>query len=251
MGREVEISFPPLRIISLVPSQTELLADLGLDNQVVGITKFCVHPDDWFRSKTRIGGTKNVNRTKIQELNPDLIIANKEENTKEDIEWLAERFPVWISDIKSLEDALEMIDSIGDITQKPNEAKVISSQIRSSFGALKARTDQQLRIAYLIWKNPLMAAGRDTFINTMLEAGGFENAIQDNPSRYPELTDENLQALEPDLVFLSSEPFPFKGKHTDELRAKFPELKFVEVDGELFSWYGSRLLKSAEYIRSL
>jgi ABC-type Fe3+-hydroxamate transport system substrate-binding protein len=144
-----------------------------------------------------------------------------------------------------------MIDSIGDITQKPNEAKVISSQIRSSFGALKARTDQQLRIAYLIWKNPLMAAGRDTFINTMLEAGGFENAIQDNPSRYPELTDENLQALEPDLVFLSSEPFPFKGKHTDELRAKFPELKFVEVDGELFSWYGSRLLKSAEYIRSL
>jgi ABC-type Fe3+-hydroxamate transport system substrate-binding protein len=251
MGREVEISFPPLRIISLVPSQTELLADLGLDNQVVGITKFCVHPDDWFRSKTRIGGTKNVNRTKIQELNPDLIIANKEENTKEDIEWLAERFPVWISDIKSLEDALEMIDSIGDITQTPNEAKVISSQSRSSFGALKARTDQQLRIAYLIWKNPLMAAGRDTFINTMLEAGGFENAIQDNPSRYPELTDENLQALEPDLVFLSSEPFPFKGKHTDELRAKFPELKFVEVDGELFSWYGSRLLKSAEYIRSL
>lgn len=251
MGREVEVSFPPSRIISLVPSQTELLADLGLENEVVGITKFCVHPNDWFKTKTRVGGTKNANREKVLELNPDLIIANKEENTKDDIEWLAERFPVWISDIKTLGDALEMIEAVGVFTNKAFEAKAITEKIDSSFKELKENTNKRKRVAYLIWKNPLMAAGRDTFINEMLEAGGFENAIADHKSRYPELTDDELLRLNPDVVFLSSEPFPFKGKHTEELRQKFPSLKFEEVDGELFSWYGSRLLKSAEYFKSL
>lgn len=251
MGREVEISFPPSRIISLVPSQTELLADLGLEDEVVGITKFCIHPIEWFKTKTRIGGTKKVNREKVLELNPDLIVANKEENTKEDIEWLAERFPVWISDIKTLEDALEMIEAVGSITNKEAEAYAISQKIDSSFKVLKANIKHGKRVAYLIWKNPLMAAGRNTFINEMLEAGGFENAICEPESRYPELTDEQLQSLNPEVVFLSSEPFPFKGKHTEELRSKFPKLKFVEVDGELFSWYGSRLLKSAAYFDSL
>ena len=251
MGREVEVSFPPFRIVSLVPSQTELLADLGLKNKVVGITKFCIHPNDWFKTKVRIGGTKNVNREKVLELKPDLIIANKEENTKEDIDWLAERFPVWISDIKTLEDALEMIESIGLLTDKSVESKAIATSIKQSFERLNSESKRKKKVVYLIWKNPMMAAGRDTFINEMLSKAGFENSITETDSRYPELTDEHLRNLNPDVVFLSSEPFPFKGKHTDELRAKFPSLKFVEVDGELFSWYGSRLLKSAEYFESL
>ncbi|MDP4845281.1 MAG: helical backbone metal receptor [Salibacteraceae bacterium] len=251
MGREVEVSFPPFRIVSLVPSQTELLADLGLENEVVGITKFCIHPNDWFETKMRIGGTKNVNRDKLLELNPDLIIANKEENTKEDIDWLAQQFPVWISDIKTLDDALEMIESIGRLTHKSAEAKAIATPIKQSFERLNSESKRKKKVVYLIWKNPLMAAGRDTFINEMLSKAGFENSITEADSRYPELADEDLRKLNPDVVFLSSEPFPFKGKHTDELKAKFPSLKFVEVDGELFSWYGSRLLKSAKYFELL
>lgn len=251
MGREVEVSFPPFRIVSLVPSQTELLADLGLENEVVGITKFCVHPNNWFETKLRIGGTKNVNRDKVLELNPDLIIANKEENTKEDIDWLVQRFPVWISDIKTLDDALEMIESIGRLTKKSAESKAIATSIKQSFERLNSESKRKKKVVYLIWKNPMMAAGRDTFINEMLSKAGFENSITETDSRYPELTDEHLRKLNPDVVLLSSEPFPFKGKHTDELRAKFPSMKFVEVDGELFSWYGSRLLKSADYFESL
>lgn len=251
MGREVEVSFPPFRIVSLVPSQTELLADLGLENEVVGITKFCIHPDDWFKTKVRVGGTKNVNREKVLELNPDLIIANKEENTKEDVDWLSTKFPVWISDIKTLDDALDMIENIGSLTNKSTEAKTLSTQIKQSFEKVNSESKSKKKVVYLIWKNPLMAAGRDTFINEMLSMAGFENSIVKTNSRYPELTDEDLRKLNPDVVFLSSEPFPFKGKHTEELRQKFPLLKFVEVDGELFSWYGSRLLKSAEYFRTL
>ncbi len=108
-GREVSIPSHPQRIISLVPSQTELLFDLGLEEQVAGITKFCVHPEKWFRSKTRIGGTKNIKSALIHQLQPDLIIANKEENVKEQVEELAAHYPVWVSDIHDLQSALDMI----------------------------------------------------------------------------------------------------------------------------------------------
>lgn len=249
MGMEVELSFPPFRIVSLVPSQTELLHDLGLENEVIGITKFCVHPESWFRSKTRVGGTKKLDLEKIAALNPDLIIANKEENTQSEIDWLAQRFPVWISNIITLEDALQMIVSVGEITNRAPQANFIADKIRSSFSALSI--SKRRTALYLIWKDPIMAAGRNTFIHQMLEKAGFENAITDPESRYPELSDEEITKLNPDIVLLSSEPFPFKGKHTEALKQRFPSLTFKEVDGELFSWYGSRLLKSAEYFGGL
>jgi ABC-type Fe3+-hydroxamate transport system substrate-binding protein len=247
LGNKIEIPNPVQRIISLVPSQTELLFTLGLDDEVVGITKFCVHPEGWLKKKAVVGGTKNFHFETIDSLKPDLIIANKEENYKEGIEQLQQKYPVWISDIFSLQDAISMIQSVGVITGKETNADVIAKQISSSFQQLKKRSP--LKVLYLIWRKPWMAAGNDTFINTMIEAIGWQNCVKQ--SRYPELSAEDIKALQPDVILLSSEPYPFKEKHQKELKEIVPSSKVILVDGEMFSWYGSRLIKAPEYFNNI
>jgi len=249
LKRIIELSQPPKRIISLVPSQTELLFDLGLDEEVVGITKFCVHPENWFRTKARVGGTKQLHLEKIKELQPDLIIANKEENLQQQIEELEKDFPVWISNINNLDDAVEMIELIGEITNKQSKAKQIIIQINECFSQLKTQ-NSKLETCYLIWQNPYMTIGGDTFINDMMSRAGFQNIFQ-NQKRYPEITIEQLKAANCKLLLLSSEPFPFKQKHIDELQPLLPNTKIILVDGEMFSWYGSRLLKAPAYFQQL
>ncbi len=248
-GHTIQLRHFPRRIISLVPSQTELLAHLDLHDEVVGITKFCIHPDDWFRSKTRIGGTKKINIEKIQQLQPDLIIANKEENVKEEVEILETQFPVWTSDCNNLTQACDMIMQLGIITGKQKKAIEIVKQIQENFAQLQCPL-QKLRAAYLIWQNPYMTVGGDTFIHSMLEIVGFRN-IYANATRYPEITIEELKNRNPELVILSSEPFPFKQKHIDELQIHLPTTKIILADGEMFSWYGSRLLKAPAYFATL
>jgi ABC-type Fe3+-hydroxamate transport system substrate-binding protein len=249
LNHTVHIPNTPQRIISLVPSQTELLFDLGLDKEVVGITKFCIHPKSWFRNKQRIGGTKNIDLHKIAALQPDLIIANKEENVKEQVEELAERFPVWVSDVNTLEDALEMITTIGDITGKLAVAKNIAASIQNAFHELVYPALPET-VAYLIWKNPHMTTGNDTFIHHMLTKAGYRNAFEDK-IRYPIISIEDLQQSNCRLLFLSSEPYPFKQTHIDELQQYLPETKILLVDGEMFSWYGSRLLQAPSYFKTL
>lgn len=249
LGRTIELKKTSKRIISLVPSQTELLYDLGLDEEVIGITKFCVYPEHWFKTKTRVGGTKQLHLEKIKGLQPDLIIANKEENAQSQIEELAIGFPVWVSDVNNLNDALEMIESIGEIVNKVSKAKEITGQIKTSFAQLKTQ-NSQLKTCYLIWKDPYMTIGGDTFINDMLSYSGFENLFR-HQTRYPEITVEQLQTLNYQLLLLSSEPFPFKQKHIDELQPLLPNTKIILVDGEMFSWYGSRLLKVPAYFQQL
>lgn len=248
-GRKVAIPAIPQRIISLVPSQTELLFDLGLQNEVTGITKFCIHPTEWFRSKTRVGGTKQLKMDVIHELQPDLIIANKEENVKQQIEELEKQYPVWISDVNNLDDAYQMIGQIGIITGKQKKAIEMIADIQNKF-LLLPTPDSRLTTVYLIWQNPYMTVGGDTFIHSMLEEAGFNNIFA-NKKRYPEVTVAELRTLNCELVFLSSEPFPFQQKHIDELQTQLPNTKIVLVDGEMFSWYGSRLLKAPGYFKSL
>lgn len=240
---------PPRKIISLVPSQTELLAYLCLDKEVTGITKFCVHPSEWFKTKTRIGGTKTINIRLIKELQPDLIIANKEENLKEQIEVLAVDFAVWVTDVNNLEDALIMINDVGELTHKTTEAATLVTQIKNEFSQLPA-TNYNIQSAYLIWQNPYMAAGSDTFINDMLKHCGLKNAFE-KQTRYPEITLDDLKIADCRLILLSSEPFPFEQKHVSELQQQLPGKKIILVDGEMFSWYGSRLLKAAGYFKQL
>ena len=244
----------PQKIISLVPSITELLSSLDLEKEVIGITKFCVHPKNWFTTKTRIGGTKNINIELIKELQPDLVIANKEENVKEQIEELAKDFTVWVTDVNSLEDALLMINDIGELTYKTNEAEILIKQIETNFYQLQTPPDSyrdyKLQTCYLIWKDPYMTIGGDTFINDMMKYCGLQNIYADK-TRYPEITLQELQSANCQLVLLSSEPYPFKQKHVDELQKMLPGKKIILADGEMFSWYGSRLVAAPQYFKEL
>ena len=251
LNRTLSFSSYPKRIISLVPSQTELLFHLGLDKKVVGVTKFCIYPTDWKTRKTIIGGTKNLKMDLIKELNPDLIIANKEENDEDSLRKLMPIFPVWISDIKRLEDAFQMILSLGKITNTESTSFTWTEKIKKQFKILSLLPKQPRRVAYLIWNNPLMSVNQDTFIHSLLELNQWDNCFKDKLNRYPEITEEELVDSNPELVFLSSEPFPFKDKHIDRFKQLLPESRVVLVNGEYFSWYGSRLVDSPAYFSSL
>lgn len=249
MNRIVILNAIPKRIISLVPSQTELLYDLGMDAEVIGITKFCIHPEDWFRSKTRIGGTKTVDIEKVKSLKPDLIIGNKEENSESDIIELMKIAPVWMSDIVDIPSALEMIEKVGEITGKFVESKKLVDQINRKVSLLQAKKSSLngKSCLYFIWKDPFMTAGKDTFIDSAIALCGLKNAQTE--SRYPEWNFES--EIIPDFIFLSSEPFPFKEEHVAWFQTKYPSATVKIVDGEMFSWYGSRMLLALDYFEGL
>jgi ABC-type Fe3+-hydroxamate transport system substrate-binding protein len=249
LGNNISINYPPQRIISLVPSQTEFLFDLGLNTEIIGVTRYCVYPETKCQNRIKVGGTKKVDFDLIFALLPDLIIANKEENTQEDIERLQEIFPVWVSDINNLNDAFDMMASLGEITDKSLEAKEIIFKIKKSFHDYSSEhTD--VKVAYFIWRKPYMVAGGDTFINNMLFYAGYKNVFE-NKRRYPEVSDDDLRIANPDFILLSSEPYPFKEKHLDEFKNICPSAKVILVDGEYFSWYGSRLLGAMEYFNTI
>lgn len=252
LGHLVVFDFPPKRIISLVPSQTELLFDLGLKREIVGLTKFCVHPADKVGDIAKIGGTKKLNIELIRWLEPDLIIGNKEENEQGQIEELLNEFPVWMSDVYTLEDAKNAITLIGELVDREPEAAYLTHLITAGFNDLQTLALQKhidKKVAYLIWKGPYMVVGKNTFINDILTLIGLQNVVSD--PRYPEIELKELFSTHPDLVFLSSEPYPFKEKHAEELRVIFPHAKVMLVEGEMFSWYGSRLVKAVQYLFQL
>lgn len=238
----------PKSIVSVVPSQTELLYYLGLGDAVTGITKFCIHPDIWFREKKRVGGTKTLNLDAIRSLNPDLVLANREENERSQIEALAREFLVYVSDIADLTDALEMIRTVGRLTGTTERAGKLILELQAGFDALPAFP--RMRAAYLIWREPYMAAGAGTFIHSMMDKAGFDNVFG-ALTRYPEVTPEMLAGAGPDVVLLSSEPYPFREKHLEEISAICPHARVLLADGELFSWYGSRLLHTPDYFKQL
>lgn len=248
IGNHISISMPPKRIICLVPSITELLADLGLEAEVVGITKFCEYPQTWFRTKTRIGGTKQIHIDKIAALQPDLIIANKEENVQAQVAACSEICPVFVSDIKNLNDVRLLIELLGQICDRNQIAQDLIQQFDSAYDSLNIT--KKTTVAYLIWNNPIMLAGGDTFINEMLSVGGFINVFAAE-MRYPSITIEDLQEKKIDYLFLSSEPYPFKDKDLDYFKKHLPNTTVLLVDGTYFSWYGSRIIPALDYIKTL
>lgn len=257
MMRKVALTPTPLRIISLVPSQTELLYDLGLDDRVIGITKFCVHPPHWIKQKVIVGGTKKLNHKIIAAHNPDLIIGNKEENTKEDILQLEKQFPVWMSDIYTLQDALHMIIELSKITDTVLEGERIKQSIIDEFEQLRSLPIAPKRVAYFIWKDPMMVAASNTFIDHMLQTIGCINVFSKNEfpafaaERYPQIKEQDLMEAHPHEIWLSSEPFPFKAKHESFFKALCPHAEVKIVDGEMFSWYGSRLMQAPAYFKNI
>jgi ABC-type Fe3+-hydroxamate transport system substrate-binding protein len=231
MGRTVAVPDIPKKIISLVPSQTELLYDLDLAEHIVGQTVFCIYPQEHFKSVTKVGGTKKLNIQAIRDLQPDLIIGNKEENELSQIQ--------------------EMIRQIGIVVSKQDKAEALVQKIEAGFNKIKSIQTKSLKVLYFIWRKPYMVAGRNTFINDMLKYCGLENAITERNSRYPEIDAENISSLKPDVIFLSSEPYPFKEKHIEEITHLCPSAKIRIVDGEMFTWYGSRLVNSPDYFHNM
>jgi len=241
-----------MKIISVVPSLTELLFDLDLEDQIVGVTRFCIHPADKTKRITNVGGTKSLKIDRIIALKPDLIIANKEENAQADIEELQKHCHVWVTDLFTLSDALDMISELGQRTNRIETAQTLISQIQSEFKKLSTFVNSSgQKVAYLIWENPIMLAGRNTFINYMIRELGWENIITDKESRYPIIEPQELSELQPDYILLSSEPYPFKEKHLPKYESQFPNSKIILVDGEMFSWYGSRMKLAPAYFIDL
>ncbi len=237
-----------MRIVSTVPSITELLHDLGLNKEVIGITKFCVHPNAWFRTKERIGGTKSLNISKIKELNPTHIICNKEENVEEQIEQLRAYADIHLTDIKTPKDNLELITTLGTMTDNRMTAIKLRAQLEAVLNSLYSKTKKTA--LYLIWKDPYMTIGSDTYIHAIMEKIGLIN-IFGAETRYPQITINLLQSLKPEVVLLSSEPYPFKEEHRSEFSQLFPSAQVHLVDGEAFSWYGTRLIKKGSYLNEL
>ena len=248
LNRVINLPATPKRIVSVVPSQTELLFYLGLDTEVIGITKFCIHPDDKVETVPKIGGTKQLNIEQIKALKPDLIIANKEENERSQVEELMNICPVWISDIHDLDCALDMISTVGSLVNRETEADALCVDIINKFNNFSLYT-LNLNVAYFIWRKPYMVAGTGTFIDNMLQKCGLTNAIDND--RYPEISPLEIIKINPDLILLSSEPYPFKQKHIDEFQLMLPKARVMLVDGEMFSWYGSRLLYAPDYFKSI
>ena len=250
MGRSVEVPVQPMRIVSLVPSQTELLFDLGVGERVVGVTRYCVHPVEGVLGKEIVGGTKAVRFDIVERLEPDLVIGNKEENERADIERLSASVPVWMSDVHDLGGALGMIRQVGDLVGRTVEAGELAERVEAAFGEVP-RLERALRVAYVIWRKPHMVAGRPTFIDAMLARCGLENVFggEGVEGRYPTVTDEELRATDLDLILLASEPFPFDEVHRNDFAERFPGVEVRLVDGEMFSWYGSRLVGAAAYLR--
>jgi iron complex transport system substrate-binding protein len=244
----------PKRIVSLVPSQTELLVDLGLEDALVGITKFCVHPAYLKSTKTILGGTKTIKFDKIKDLQPDIIICNKEENTKEIVEELSKICPVWVTDIYTIEDNNQMINDFGVIFNKRTNASKWIDKINFAYqDFLQFIQNKPIKkAAYFIWANPYMVAGNNTFINGLLKLNNFQNIYEFKKGRYPEIELKKIRLEgDPDYVFLSSEPFPFKDEHAFEIGRFTHHAITVFVDGEMFSWYGSRLVKAFAYFKTL
>ncbi|MEY8848463.1 ABC transporter substrate-binding protein [Psychroserpens sp. XS_ASV72] len=252
LNRLIKLEKTPKRIVSLVPSQTELICDLGLESSLVGVTKFCVHPLHLRSTKTVVGGTKTIHLHKIRSLKPDIILCNKEENTEAMIADLEQIAPVHISDIYTLEDSLELIEMYGDLLHVKTEANQMIEAIRSEYEVFQTyiRNKPTTRVAYFIWKNPWMVAARHTFIDNMLAVNKFVNVFSEL-ERYPVTELSDLKIRQPEVILLSSEPFPFKEKDKKELHEELPNATIKIVDGEMFSWYGSRLLKAFQYFKAL
>ncbi|EAS18867.1 putative iron (III) ABC transporter, periplasmic binding protein [Flavobacteria bacterium BBFL7] len=253
--RTVELPQRPLRIVSLVPSQTELLIDLGLEEQLVGITRFCEHPTGLLDRIRVVGGTKKVVMSRIWEAQPDLIICNKEENTQEIVLACQEIAPTYVSDISNLDDATEMIADIGKMTGTSFKAKSLVNTIKINFNHFDKESHNAVNALYLIWKNPYMTVGSDTFIHDIMERGKYKN-IMDGASRYPELTLQNIINLNPEVILFSSEPYSFSELDKKEIEDAFAKAeltapKLITVDGTYFSWYGSRLKDTPAYFRQL
>ncbi|MBS3770727.1 MAG: helical backbone metal receptor [Bacteroidales bacterium] len=249
--RTIDIPEDPRRIISLVPSITELLFDLDLEEHLKGRTRFCIHPKEKVNKVPVLGGVMGLNFHKIEKIEPDLVLASKEENAKGEIMELSNQFPVWVSDVHNLHDAFSMIYTIGWICNRNEKALALTKKIEEAFNTLNHIPENVVKAAYLIWKNPFYTVNRETFVHDMLKRSGIENVFADKKEPYPIVSEKDIRQRKADYIFLPSEPYNFKENDVKAFKQSFPKMQIKRVEGEYFTWYGSRLLNAPYYFKQL
>ena len=246
LGQSFSCNVPPTRVVSLVPSITETLFDMGVWDSVVGVTRYCVHPETATTDKTVVGGTKKINVDVIKQLNPDLVLCNQEENTPEIIHNLESAgIRCHVSFPTDIPTAVQSIVNLSLLFGKEQWAKEWTNQVQTGL----QQPYVPFRYAYFIWRKPWMISGQDTFITQMLSTVGGVN-VSCTEDRYPEVQISELIRTQCDAFLLSSEPFPFTKKHMLELESHGIEPNKIHfIDGEMCSWHGTRLLRGLEYLR--
>ena len=243
----------PERIVSLCPSITETIFELGAGDRLVGITEWCVHPHGDVDDVPKVGGTKTPDVDAILASKPDLVVMNEEENRIQDKEaFEAAGLQVLNTFPKTVQESAQMIRSVAEAIDCEEEAQAMVSELEEALREAREATEgsgDPLRVVYLIWRGPLMAAGPDTYIDDLLRIGGAVNVFGDREERYPHLTDDELKNAGMDMVLLCSEPFPFTAQYAAEIRSLCSlKSKHVPiVDGEYFSWYGARTAEGVRY----
>jgi ABC-type Fe3+-hydroxamate transport system substrate-binding protein len=234
------------RIVSLVPSITELLCDLGLSEQLVGRTGFCIHPWETVKSIPKVGGTKDVLMDRVRELEPTHVVVNIDENLKEDAETLAEFVPnVVVTHPLGPRDNLDLYRQMGETFGVKAEAEKLCAEFEAAYErATKDRGPEQ-RVLYLIWRDPWMTISPETYISQTLSLFGWETVPRQTEERYPQI---DISACDVDRVLLSSEPFHFKEQHVREVEGLVPGATVSLIDGEMTSWYGSRAIRGLDYL---
>ncbi len=245
LNRTVEINGVPQRVVSLVPSITETLADLGLAKHLVAVTRFCKYPLELTKLLPKAGGPKNIDIDKIVDLQPHLVIAVKEENDKEQVLKLAEQVPVIVFDINSVEDAFNMLDGLGAVFDRADVTAGVINSIKQKLEKYSPAGSYK-KTMYLIWKNPWMAAGRSAFIGAMMKVAGFDNFIS---GRYPQVSRQEFEKA--NTLLLATEPYHFTESDRQQLLEEYPDKNVIIVDGEMFTWYGTHMLKAIDYFERL
>lgn len=247
----------PQRIVSLVPSITETLADLGCDQEVVGVTHYCEEPPHWRQTKTRVGGTKLKDATAILALRPDLVILNKEENLLTLAEQLdAAHIPCLVTYPRTFKEALEMILQLGEAVDRRAAANKMITAIEQERQALAP-----VPFTYLsfIWKKPYMTIADDTFMHAMLQLIGGANDAQklSGGKRYFEISATQIGASKADWLLFPDEPYKFSAVDLDEFIMEFPQLpavashRLLVTAGKELTWFGSRMLRGVRFLRQL
>lgn len=251
-NKTVSFSVPPQRVVCLIPSITETFFDLGLGDALAGVSKFCNHPAGGVLNKIKVGGQKDPDLEKIKAIDPDLIIMNREENKPEHIEFLSRYYRTWVTYPRSFRDAGKLILDIGTVFNVGTKARAYADRVRKTADELSLRNGQKIKTLYLIWRNPWMSINRDTFIHDTLSVHGMDNVFARNSQRYFEITDQDIQAANPEIIILPDEPYRFKEKHITEFShipvSAVRDRSIFLVDGTYFCWYGTRTARASEYI---
>ncbi len=239
------------RIVCLVPSLTETLFAFGLRDHVVGVTRYCIYPEE-AKQKTIVGGTKTVSHERIKDLKPDIIIANMEENREKDVKKLMTIAPTFVTFPKSFKDNLKMMGDLVTLFQIENEN--INDLIEKGWSLLNTIENKEYPLATTfcpIWKNPWMTINKDTYIHDIIRLAGGKNVFAAKPDRYPVITLEELGETDVQVVILPDEPYQFTSSDRDELKQfqSFRDSVFILMEGSYLSWYGVRSVKGLEFLR--